>query len=44
MAMTFTIASAAREVLEEVVKGRIKRETDEEDRRAREYDEVCPFL
>ncbi len=41
MAMTFTIAAAAREALGEVVKGRQKRENDDYERRAREYEEVC---
>jgi len=40
MAMTFTIASAAREVLGEVIKARLKREKEEDDRRTREYEEA----
>lgn len=40
MAMTFTIASAAREILGTVVSQRWKRERDEEDRKAAEYEEV----
>jgi hypothetical protein len=40
MAMTFTIASAAREALSGVVAARLKRENDEEERKAREYEEV----
>jgi hypothetical protein len=40
MAMTFTIASAAREALSGVIADRIRREKEEDDRRAREYEEV----
>jgi hypothetical protein len=43
MAMTFTIASAAREILAVVVGERWKKERDEEDRKAAEYEEVSPF-
>lgn len=38
--MTFTIASAAREALAEVVQTRIRREKEEDDRKTREYEEV----
>ena len=38
--MTFTIASAAREALSAVIADRLKREQEEDDRRAREYEEV----
>jgi hypothetical protein len=38
--MTFTIASAAREALGEVVKGRLRKEKEDDDRRTREYEEV----
>ena len=40
MAMTFTIASAARESLGEVVRKRLKREHEAYERRAEEYEEV----
>ncbi|ORX38215.1 ubiquitin-conjugating enzyme/RWD-like protein [Kockovaella imperatae] len=40
MAMTFTIASAAREALAEVLKDRQRREKEEDDRRAAEYEEM----
>jgi hypothetical protein len=40
MAMTFTIASAAREALSAVIADRLKREQEEDDRKAREYEEV----
>ena len=40
MAMTFTIASAARDVLGEVVQKRLQREKEDDDRRAKEYEEV----
>lgn len=40
MAMTFTIASAAREALSAVIADRLRREQEEDDRRAREYEEV----
>ena len=40
MAMTFTIASAARECLGEVVRGRLKKEKEEDDQRSRDYEEV----
>ncbi len=40
MAMTFTIASAAREALTALIADRLKREKDEDDRKTREYEEV----
>jgi hypothetical protein len=40
MAMTFSIASAAREALLGVVFERLKQEQEEEDRKTREYEEV----
>lgn len=40
MALTFTLASAAGDVLKDVIKGRLKRENDDYERRAREYEEV----
>ncbi|CAD6568211.1 MAG: hypothetical protein TREMPRED_004360 [Tremellales sp. Tagirdzhanova-0007] len=40
MAMTFTIASAARECLGEVVRGRLKKEKEEDDQRSRDYEEA----
>jgi hypothetical protein len=40
MAMTFTIASAAREILGTVITERARREKEEEDRKAAEYEEV----
>lgn len=40
MAMTFTIASAAREALSAVIADRIRREKEEDDRKTREYEEV----
>lgn len=42
MAMTFSIASAAREALLGVVFERLKQEQEEEDRKTREYEEVRP--
>lgn len=42
MAMTFTLAQACREALAEIVEDRIRREKEEDDRKAREYEEVCP--
>ena len=44
MAMTFTIASAAREALSALIADRLKREKEEDDRKAREYEEVRCFL
>jgi len=44
MAMTFTIASAAREALSGVIASRLKKEDEEEERRAREYEEVCLLM
>ena len=38
--MTFTLVSAAREVLSHVVKSRLQLEEQAEDRRARAYEEV----
>lgn len=40
MAMSFTIASAAREALGIVISERLRKEKEEDDRRAREYEEV----
>jgi hypothetical protein len=40
MAMTFTIASAARDILGSVVSQRWQKESEEEDRKAAEYEEV----
>ncbi|KAK1921000.1 ubiquitin-conjugating enzyme/RWD-like protein, partial [Papiliotrema laurentii] len=40
MAMTFTIASAAREALSAVIADRIRREKEEDDRKTREYEEA----
>ena len=40
MAMTFTIASTAREALSRVIIDRKRKEKEEDDRRAREYEEV----
>ena len=42
MAMTFTIASAARDALGEVIRSRLKRQKAEEDRRAAAYEEASP--
>lgn len=41
MAMTFTIASAVREILRTVISERARKEQEEEDRKAAEYEEVC---
>lgn len=40
MAMTFTIASAAREALSAVIADRIRHEQEEDDRKAKAYEEV----
>jgi hypothetical protein len=40
MAMTFTIASAAREALTAVIVERARAEKEEDDRKTREYEEV----
>jgi hypothetical protein len=40
MAMTFTIAAAAREILGEVVQKRLRKEKEDDERRTREYEEV----
>ncbi|EIW68494.1 hypothetical protein TREMEDRAFT_63666 [Tremella mesenterica DSM 1558] len=40
MAMTFTLVSAIKESLMELIHERIRREKEEDDRRAREYEEV----
>lgn len=44
MAMTFTIASAAREALSAVIADRIRKEKEEDDRKARAYEEVCMVI
>lgn len=41
MAMTFTIASSAREALGQIVRDRIQEADDKENRRVAEYEEVC---
>ncbi|ODN98201.1 hypothetical protein I350_07847 [Cryptococcus amylolentus CBS 6273] len=43
MAMSFTLASAAREALVVVIDERIKWEKEEDDRKTREYEEVRPL-
>ncbi|WVN86136.1 uncharacterized protein L203_101297 [Cryptococcus depauperatus CBS 7841] len=40
MAMTFTLASAAKEALRVVIEERLRREKEEDDRRTREYEEA----
>lgn len=40
MAMTFTIASTVKELLTGVIQDRIRREQEEDDKKAREYEEV----
>ena len=44
MAMTFTIASAAREALAQLILDRRKREKEEDDRKTAEYEEVGRHL
>lgn len=44
MAMTFTIASAARESLSGIVARRVEREREEDERKTREYEEVSPRI
>jgi hypothetical protein len=44
MAMTFTIASSAREALSGVISNRIRKENEAEDKRVREYEEVGQIL
>jgi hypothetical protein len=41
MAMTFTIASMAREALTTLIEDRITREREEDERKTRAYEEVC---
>lgn len=41
MAMTFTIATAAREALSELIVDRLKKEKEEDDARTKAYEEVC---